>query len=108
MNLSSVSLTLVHWAERLCFAIFARSQTVLPHPVSVFQVLSYAGVMFFNITLDTRSATSAWLLRDSFTDAVDNVATWSGVRSKWSPELNALGSSVEWGGKNIVYCCREE
>jgi hypothetical protein len=80
-------------------------QTVLPHPVSVFQVLSYAESMFFNITLDTRSAVQPWILRTAFIDAVKCVADASGVNSKWKEELASFDTSIEWGGNGTVYNC---
>eukprot|EP00978_Attheya_sp_CCMP212_P005641 scaffold12632_cov52-Attheya_sp.AAC.2 len=80
-------------------------QTVLPHPVSIFQVLSYAESMFFNITLDTRSAVQPWILRTAFIDAVKCVADASGVKSKWKEELASFDTSMEWGGNGTVFSC---
>jgi len=82
-------------------------QTLMPHPVSIFQVLSYNGNMFFNILLDTRSAEKPWLLRTEFVRAVREVADWTGASKsdEWKHLLDSYETSNEWGGKNVVYRC---
>ena len=83
----------------------AKIQTVLPHPVSIFQILSYDSSMFFNITLDTRAAPQPWILRAAFVEAVNCVADATGVKSKWEDELASFMTSKEWGGNGMVYHC---
>ena len=78
-------------------------QVVMPHPVSIFQILSYDSNVFFNMTLDTRAATQPWLLRTAFVDAVSCVADATEVSGKWEEELNSFETSSEWGGNGIVY-----
>ncbi len=82
-------------------------QTLMPHPVSIFQILSYNGNMFFNILLDTCSAEKPWLLRSEFVAAVREVAEWTGVSKsdEWKPLLDSYETSNEWGGNNLVYRC---
>lgn len=80
-------------------------QTVLPHPVSIFQVLSYNQSLFFNITLDTRAGSQPWILRSAFVESVTSVANASGAASKWAEELTEYKTSTEWGGTGIVYEC---
>ncbi|KAL7491839.1 hypothetical protein ACHAWT_001108 [Skeletonema menzelii] len=80
-------------------------QIVMPHPVSILQVISYDGNLFFNVTLDLRSAKNAEFLRGAFVDAVKNVAAATGVdkEEKWAEELAKYSESKEWGGDGIVY-----
>jgi len=61
-----------------------KMQIVMPHPVSIVQAISYDGnlYLYFNITLDLRSAKDPWFLRTAFTDAVKSVATATGVDKK--------------------------
>jgi hypothetical protein len=82
-----------------------KMQIVMPHPVSIVQAISYDGNLYFNITLDLRSAKDPWFLRTAFTDAVKSVATATGVDKKreWAEELAEYGKSKEWGGDGIVY-----
>jgi hypothetical protein len=70
-----------------------KMQIVMPHPVSIVQVISYDGNLYFNITLDLRSAKDPWFLRTAFTDAVKSVATATGVDKKreWAEELAEYG-----------------
>jgi hypothetical protein len=82
-----------------------KMQIVMPHPVSILQVISYDGNLFFNITLDLRSAKDPGFLKTAFVDAVSYVATATGVdkEREWAEELAGYGKSKEWGGDGIVY-----
>lgn len=75
-----------------------RIQVIMPHPTSIFQALSYNGLVFCNITLDNRSAPQLHLLRAAFVDAINNFAsTYSVV----VPD-KAIDESA-WGGREAVY-----
>mmetsp|Transcript_20839 Transcript_20839/g.30881 ORF Transcript_20839/g.30881 Transcript_20839/m.30881 type:complete len:85 (+) Transcript_20839:142-396(+) len=80
-------------------------QIVIPHPISFLQVTSYDGNLFFNITLDLRSAKNPVLLRETFVDAVKSVAKATGVDKdqRWADELKKYSESNEWGGDKVVY-----
>ena len=82
-----------------------KMQIVMPHPVSILQVISYDGNLFFNVTLDLRSAKDPAFLRKAFVDAVKSVAVATGVdkEQKWAKELEEYSESKEWGGDGIVY-----
>jgi len=80
-------------------------QVVMPHPVSIFTVLSYNSKIFINITLDTRTGIDAFILRESWIEAVETVAESIISDDKWKDELAALITSKEYGGNGIVYTC---
>ena len=82
-----------------------KMQIVMPHPVSILQVISYDGNLFFNVTLDLRSAKNPEFLRVAFVDAVKSVAAATGVdkEQKWVEELAKYSESKEWGGDGVVY-----
>ena len=80
-------------------------QIIMPHPVSIVNILSYNASVFFNITLDTRAAEESWRLRTAFVEAIESVAEAAGVKSKWEKELDSLKTSTEWGGNGVVYLC---
>jgi len=84
-----------------------KMQIVMPHPVSILQVISYDGNLFFNVTLDMRSAKNPVLLREAFVNAVKSVAEATGVdkEQKWAKELTKYSESKEWGGDDVVYSC---
>ena len=75
-------------------------QTILPHPVSIFQALSYNGSIYFNITLDVRAAARPWLLRDAF---VESIQYFSKTWNVQDPEIDACATSTEWGGQGVVF-----
>jgi hypothetical protein len=76
----------------------------MPHPVSIFTILSYNSTMYFNITLDTRTGIDAFILRESWIEAVKTVAETAEVEN-WKDELATFDSSKEYGGSEIVYTC---
>ena len=80
-----------------------KMHVVMPHPVSIFQALSYNSSIFFNITLDTRAAPQPWILRTSFIEAVNCVADATDVANKWKNELECFEASKEWGGNGLVF-----
>ena len=82
-----------------------KMQIVMPHPVSILQVISYDGNLFVNINLDLRSAKKPDMLRKAFVDAVKSVAAATGVdkEQQWADELAKYSESKEWGGDGIVY-----
>lgn len=82
-----------------------KMQIVMPHPVSIIQVLGYDHNLFLNVTLDLRSAKDPAFLRKAFADAVKSVATATGVdkEGNWAEELEKYDESQEWGGDGIVY-----
>ena len=84
-----------------------KMQIVMPHPISFLQVTSYDGNLFFNITLDLRSAKNPGLLREAFVNAVKikSVAEATGVdkEQRWAEELKKYSESNEWGGDDVVY-----
>eukprot|EP00985_Skeletonema_marinoi_P007643 scaffold3384_cov122-Skeletonema_marinoi.AAC.1 len=84
-----------------------KMQIVIPHPISFLQVTSYDGNLFFNITLDLRSAKNPGLLREAFVNAVKSVAEATGVdkEQRWAEELKKYSESNEWGGDDVVYSC---
>jgi len=79
-------------------------QVVMPHPVAIFCILSYNSTMFFNITVDTRRGIDAFILRESWIEAVKTVAETAEVE-KWKDELATFDHSKEYGGNGIVYTC---
>ena len=80
-------------------------QVVMPHPVSILTVLSYDSTIFINITLDTRMGIDAFILRESWIEAVKTVAESVISDDKWKDELAVLSTSKEYGGNGIVYTC---
>ncbi len=82
-----------------------KMQIVMPHPVSIIQVLGYDGNLYFNVTLDLRSAKDPAFLRKAFVDAVKSVAAATGVDKErnWTEELEKYDESQEWGGDGLVY-----
>ena len=82
-----------------------KMHVIMPHPVSIVNILSYNSSVFFNITLDTRAAEEPWRLRNAFVEAVESVAEAAGVKSKWEKELDSLKTTTEWGGNGVVYLC---
>ena len=80
-------------------------QVVMPHPVSIFCILSYNSTMHFNITLDTRTGIDAFILRESWIEAVKTVAESVISDDKWEDQLAFLSTSKEYGGNGIVYTC---
>ena len=80
-------------------------QVVMPHPVSIFTVLSYNSKIFINITLDTRTGIDAFILRESWIEAVKTAAETVISDDKWKDELATFDTSKEYGGNGIVYTC---
>ena len=80
-------------------------QVVMPHPVAIFCILSYNSTMFFNITVDTRTGIDAFILRESWIEAVKTVAESVISDDKWKDQLAFLSTSKEYGGNGIVYTC---
>mmetsp|Transcript_2348 Transcript_2348/g.4079 ORF Transcript_2348/g.4079 Transcript_2348/m.4079 type:complete len:177 (-) Transcript_2348:256-786(-) len=84
-------------------------QVVMPHPTSIFQMLSYDGNVFCNITLDMRTASRSWLLRDAFVRAVDNFASEFGpISDDVRDQIRELAKSGEWGGSGVVFSCGDK
>ena len=77
----------------------------MPHPVSIFTVLSYNSTIFVNITLDTRMGIDAFILRESWIEAVKTVAESVISDDKWEDQLAMFGTSKEYGGNGIVFTC---